>query len=117
MKRLLLSAALFVSITAFAQTYPKYTNEAGTPKSTSKPPAARLKSDGTEMRSETVMPSRITGDFQEIMERAVIQNKEHNYAAAISLYTQALNVANEEQAWRALVSRATTYQTMDKPNL
>jgi len=57
-----------------------------------------------------------SGDFQQLMERAVIQNKEHNFAAAISLYTQALNVANEDQAWRALVSRATTYTVMDKPN-
>ncbi len=115
MKHLLLSAILFLSVTAFAQTYPKYTNEAGSKKTTSKP-AAKLKSDGTEMKSETVKPSRTTGDFQELMNRAVEQSKEHNYAAAISLYTQALNVATEEQAWRALISRATTYIFMDKPN-
>ena len=126
MKRLLLLAAFMLSLAATAQTYPKYTNETGSSKPASKPakapkpvkePKEVKKKQADRMEMIMVEPAdNNSGDFQQLMERAVIQNKEHNFAAAISLYTQALNVANEEQAWRALVSRATTYTVMDKPN-
>jgi len=126
MKRLLLIAAFSLSLAATAQTYPKYSEQTGSGKTTSKPAKAvqplkehkEVKKEQAD-RMEMIMVEPVnknSGDFQQLMERAVIQNKEHNFAAAISLYTQALNVANEDQAWRALVSRATTYTVMDKPN-
>ena len=117
MKHLLSFAILFAGISAGAQTYPKYNNQTGTTKNTSKTETAKKPDVEKAEEVQPVVATKRTGDFQEIMERAVIQSKAHNYVAAISLYTQALNVANEEQAWRALVSRATTYQTMDKPDL
>jgi|GEM_PF-2130674 len=138
MKRLLTISAIMLGTAAFAQTYPKYTNEAGGNTNTVKP-AKKPKTEEVQAPKTDVPPgsyreikignsskskfvaeepsNRTTGDFQEIMERAVVQSKMKNYNAAISLYTQALNVANEEQAWRALVSRATTYEIMDKPDL
>ncbi|WP_294818678.1 hypothetical protein [uncultured Flavobacterium sp.] len=126
MKCLLLLATFTLSFVASAQTYPKYENEAGSGKSTIKPnkaltPAEKPKEIKKKQagRIEMVMVEHATensGDFQQLMERAVLQSKDKNFNAAISLYTQALNVATEEQAWRALVSRATTYTVMDKPN-
>ncbi|MCW4468778.1 hypothetical protein OGH69_07385 [Flavobacterium sp. MFBS3-15] len=126
MKRLLLLAAFMLSLAATAQTYPKYTNETGSSKPASKPAKASKPEEKPKDvkkkqagRIEMVMVDAVdenSGDFQKLMNRAVEQSKVKNFNAAISLYTQALSVANEEQAWRALVSRATTYTVMDKPN-
>lgn len=126
MKCLLLLAAFMLSLAASAQTYPKYSEQTGSGKTASKPAKAPKPEEKPKEvkkkqagRIEMVMVEHAdenSGDFQKLMERAVVQSKEKNFNAAISLYTQALNIANEDEAWRALVSRSTTYIVMDNPN-
>jgi tetratricopeptide (TPR) repeat protein len=114
MRHLLSFTILFACISAGAQTYPKYNNQTGTSKNTSKTETAKKPDVEKPVEAARVVTTKKTGDFQEIMERAVIQSKAYNYKEAVALYTEAFEVSNEEQAWRALTSRATTYVMMKK---
>lgn len=112
MKHLLLFAILFAGVTTTAQTYPKYNNQTGN-KTPLKSETAKKEEAVKVVEDVTVKGnSKPEGDFQELMEKAVVQSKARRYEAAVSIYSKALEVSNEEQAWRALVSRATNYQMM-----
>lgn len=114
MKQLLFSIA-FISFAAGAQTYPKYTTQ---------------KKDTLIRKAETVamplpeksiakaktksLPNKLTGNFQELMNKGGEQSVNQNYEKAIGFFTQALAVSTEDTAWRALVSRATSYLMLKK---
>ncbi|AWH85836.1 hypothetical protein HYN59_12295 [Flavobacterium album] len=111
MKHLLFFAILFTGIAASAQTYPKYSNQAGNSKAASKPESAKKETAVKVVEEAAAKGNRKPeGDFQELMEKAVVQSKARRYEAAVMIYSKALEVSNEEQAWRALISRATNYQ-------
>lgn len=134
MKKIFTTAALCMGVAALAQTYPKYNNPGGgsttpqTPKTEAPAPKpqepkvqlaapepAIVKKQSTEKMEFVAIEANKTGNFQELMEKAVVQSKEGRFKKAIDFYTQALNISTPEQAWRALVSRATTYVLMKQP--
>ena len=121
--KLLLLPILLLSLSVTAQTYPKYTgNKTVKDTSAPKPKAAAKTKATTEAEKPLVinMPkeSKITsGNFQDFMNRGVEQFKSGKYIEAVKLYTKALSVATEEQAWRALISRASVYSQMKKYDL
>ncbi|RYF97903.1 MAG: hypothetical protein EOO07_38935 [Chitinophagaceae bacterium] len=121
--KLLLLSILFISLSASAQTYPKYTgNKAVKDTFAGKPKAAPKAKVKTEAEKPLVLnipkESKITsGNFQDFMNRGVEQFKSGKHTEAVKLYTKALSVATEEQAWRALISRASVYSQMKKYDL
>lgn len=116
MRLVVLILLVFAGISANAQTYPKYTGQKANETAVSKPTPTN--SATVESKKEkAVKKVKPKGDFQELMERAVVQSQDGKYKKALDLYTQALNVSNEEQAWRALVSRATTYTMMGRKDM
>lgn len=116
MRLLLLSSILFLSFSAKAQTYAKYTGNAANKTSRdtvrAKPVAAPEKPVAEITPVKTTEKPR--GNFQDLMNKAVEQFKGKNYNGAVSLYTQALDVSMPEEAWRALTSRATLYAQMNR---
>lgn len=114
MKLLLSISVLFLSIILQAQTYAPYTGNKANETKVSKPvktdpAAAKSEFADTASKKETQKP---TGNFQDLMNKAVEQFNQKDYRKAESFYTQALDVSTEETAWRALLSRATLYGIM-----
>lgn len=116
MKRILLLSILFTCISAFAQTYPKYTvqkNDTLVKKTEAAPAVSKPLPEPEKTHAKAKIKKR-TGDFQALMEKGAIESKSEKYDRAAEFYTQAYEVSSDETEWRALVSRATTYVMMKK---
>jgi tetratricopeptide (TPR) repeat protein len=108
MKHLPLCIAL-ISFAAGAQTYPKYTTQKKDTlirkAETVATPIPEKSSDKDKVKPEP----GATGNFQELMNKGGVQSVNQNHEQAINFFTQALAVSTQDTAWRALVSRATSY--------
>jgi tetratricopeptide (TPR) repeat protein len=113
--RLLLFALLFCTISVNAQTYPKYSTQKKDtlikPRNTEKSSLRMQMAPAAPQKASAI--KKHEGDFQKLMEKALVQLQEKKYQKAVDFYTEALGVSTEENVWRALVSRATTYLMMN----
>lgn len=114
MKLLLSISFLFLSVAIQAQTYAPYTGNKANDTKVSKP--VKNKDENSKpVIAEKIQKEELTkptGDFQDLMNKAVEKLNQKDYRKAESFYTQALDISTEETAWRALRSRATLYGIM-----
>ncbi|PZR19165.1 MAG: hypothetical protein DI539_14905 [Flavobacterium psychrophilum] len=115
MKSLLLIAFFVLGSVAQAQTYAPYTGNKANETKVSKPLKNKAETATPELaeKNQNEKSKKPTGDFQDLMNKAVEKLNQRDYRKAESFYTQALDVSTEQTAWRALLSRATLYGMMN----
>lgn len=120
MKRRILLLLLLLSAGAYSQEYAKYRNSksdiqaAKSPKNSNNIKKESVKEAQTVEAVAEPVPSKRKGDFQATMDRALVQSKAGNYKRAAEIYTEAQGIGTEDQIWRAVVSRASTYSRMEE---
>jgi tetratricopeptide (TPR) repeat protein len=114
MKLLLVMTGLFLGIAVQAQTYAPYSGNKANGTAVSKPDSLKSKkSKPVVAEKATMKESKMPkGDFQDLMNKAVEQLHQKDYQRSEDFYTQALEVSTKQNAWRALMSRATLYAIM-----
>lgn len=119
MRLLLLSSILFLSFSANAQTYAKYSGNAAnkTSRDTVRDKPVAVPQKPVAEITPAKAPEQPRGNFQDLMNKSLEQTKVRNFNGAVDLYTQALDVSTPEEAWRALTSRATVYVQMNKKDM
>ena len=116
MKHLLLASVLLLGLSAQAQTYPKYTGQKANETKVSKPRIADSKPESTDAATVSQkLAEKPKADFQDLMNRGGVFTVDKDYKRAVGMFTLALAASEPDTAWRALLSRATSYDMLKMP--